>query len=293
MSSCIPMHWLICFKPGSASEIGSEPAINRDRWLAGSSTPRSPVAKVQGACDACDEASHREPAARRGAGTTSEAVLGRPGALPKLLGAAADAAHPAAPGLADAIQSSITMARLPRALSFDDMSAVLAQASRLPKDSDTQGGHKEAGRRDAVRPMQSSGHSYRPQPATLRVDSVIAARDERWQGGRRRGLCHGCALRRCLLTRQVEGTRRGALAQLARAAAPTAGWRRKALWLSSPLPVPPTAGGRRERPAGAAGGGEDAGPGSGGVRAELWQAGGGGGGAGACAPGCRNLQPAA
>lgn len=54
-------------------------------------------------------------------------MLGRPGALPKLLGAAADTLHPAVPGLSDAILGSITMARLPQALSFDDMSNVLVQ----------------------------------------------------------------------------------------------------------------------------------------------------------------------
>lgn len=68
------------------------------------------------------------------AGTTSEAVLGRPGALPKLLGAAG-AGRAAVPGLAEALQGSITMARLPGALSFDDMSAVLALVGPLPRCS--------------------------------------------------------------------------------------------------------------------------------------------------------------
>jgi hypothetical protein len=68
----------------------------------------------------------------RTAGTTASAVLSRPGALPRLLAAAGHHACEALPG---ALRAGATMARLPGALSFDDLSALLAQVTVLPAQS--------------------------------------------------------------------------------------------------------------------------------------------------------------
>ena len=58
-------------------------------------------------------------------------MLSRPGALPRLLAAAAQQRRlttGAGAEMAAALQSGATMARLPPALSFDDLASVLAQA---------------------------------------------------------------------------------------------------------------------------------------------------------------------
>lgn len=60
------------------------------------------------------------------AGTTASAVLSRPGALPRLLAAVGHRSG-GAEALPAALQAGATMARLPPALSFDDLSSLLAQ----------------------------------------------------------------------------------------------------------------------------------------------------------------------